>query len=108
MKKVNKLVRDNVVEFIKRDGHTPTYRELSKEEYQKALLQQLTEEASEVAMATDDLERLVELGDVIEIIDAIREAYDIDPGDLTRAQTRKRNERGSYNKRIYLESIDEQ
>ena len=108
MKTCNKLVRDNIIELIKRDGHTPTFRELKQDEYLKELLVKLVEEASEVADATDDAERIVELADVLEVIDAIKIAYSIDSGDLTRAQNRKRTERGGYSKKIYLETIDEQ
>tara|TARA_B100000678_G_C17910149_1_gene382962 strand:- start:78 stop:404 length:327 start_codon:yes stop_codon:yes gene_type:complete len=108
MKECNKLVRNKVTEFIKRDGHTATVKKLSDKEYQKELLNLLIEEATEVQKATDDLERIVELADVLEVIDAIKKAFSIDSGDLTRAQTRKRNERGDFSDQIYLVSIAEQ
>ena len=108
MKKFDKLVRDKVIEFITRDGHTANHRALNNNDYKEALLEKLVEEASEVKEATDDKERIVELADVIEVIDAIKVAFKIDSGDLTRAQTRKRKERGGYEKKIFLETIDEQ
>jgi predicted house-cleaning noncanonical NTP pyrophosphatase (MazG superfamily) len=108
MKVFNKLIRDKVLTFIERNGHTYKSKVLTDKEFKDELLNKLVEEATEVKEATDELERIVELADVMEVIDAIREVYKIDSGDLTRAQTRKRKERGGCKDKLYLESIDEQ
>lgn len=107
MKNFNKLVRNHIPEFIKRDGQIAKTRTLSTAEYKKELLNKLIEEATEVNQATDDLERIVELADVCEVIDAIKAAYEIDSAELTRAQTRKRRERGGFDDQIFLEAISE-
>ena len=108
MKHINKLVRDKVLLFIEKDGHKYKSKVLNQKEYKIELLNALIEEASEVKLATDKLELTVELADVYEVLDAIKLAFDINPGDLTRAQTRKRKERGGFDNRIFLETIDDQ
>ena len=70
----NKLVRNRIPEIIKNDGKTPKTRILNGEEYRFELLKKIVEEAQEVAAAPDKNELAKELGDVLEVVDAIIEA----------------------------------
>lgn len=104
----NKLVRDKIPEIIKKDNAEPKTRVLEQEEYLKALLKKLEEEAKEVAEAGTDKQALMkEIGDVYEIIDAIIDNCGLDKAAIKKLQDERRTERGGFNKKIFLESVDE-
>ena len=97
----NKLVRDRIPEIIRKDGRTCATKIMSEEEYRTALREKLVEEAEEVVQA--DPEHLVtELADILEIIDAIVDAYRLEHDTVSNVQARRRTERGAFNDRIRL------
>ena len=77
----NKLIRDRIPEIIKADGKQYAVEVMGLDEFRKALLAKLVEEAQEVAEA--DLEKLdIELADLQEVVCAIMKAFCIDPADV--------------------------
>ncbi len=103
----NKLVRDNILEIIIRDNHTPHSRILSEEEYKPELLKKLVEEANEVVSAHEDIHDLnKEIGDLLEVIGAVVQAYNLDWNAIMTLKELRRLERGGFKDRIFLESID--
>lgn len=103
----NKLVRDNILEIIIRDKHTPHSRILSLEEYKPELLKKLVEEANEVLAAQEDIHDLnKEIGDLLEVIGAIVQAYNLDWDAIMTLKKLRRLERGGFKERIFLESVD--
>ena len=75
----NKLVRDKIPEIIKNNNETPITRILSDEEYKVELEKKLLEEYASLDDAT--------LEDIIELAD------------------KKRNKRGGFKEKIFLESV---
>lgn len=103
----NKLVRDNTLDIIIRDQHTPHSRILSVEEYKPELLKKLVEEANEVLAAQEDVHDLnKEIGDLLEVISAVVQAYNLDWDAIMTLKKLRRLERGGFKERIFLESVD--
>lgn len=102
MKLYNKLVRDRIPEIIAADGKTPAWRTLAPEEYLPALAQKLKEEADEFRQGPC----MEEMADILEVIDALCAAYGYRPEDVAACRARKAAERGAFEKRIYLRSVE--
>lgn len=96
----DKLVRDRIPEIIAEHGRACETRVLDAEEYRKALLAKLVEEAEEAA--ADDGELAKELGDVLEVVDAVVAAYGLDRGALEALRAKRRASRGGFEDRIML------
>lgn len=102
---MQKLVRDRIPEIIIADGNTPVTRTLSDEEYKSALHKKLLEEGAEVAEASSKEESIEEIADVFEVLDAIMSSSGITKEEVAAAQTKKRDTRGGYTEKIFLEEI---
>lgn len=98
-----KLVRDKIPEVIKSKGQTPHVRVLSGKEYKLALLDKLIEEATELKESYDDIN---ERADIAEALYALDEAFGFDAESVEAAARLKRQERGAFKERLYLESVE--
>ena len=106
MKKVyNKLVRDKVIDVIINNKETPVYKTLDDPEFKKHLIEKLQEETKEVLYAETDDALLEELAEVLEIVFAIADINE-KREELLNIMKKKRTDRGSYKKRIFLEGIE--
>ena len=102
----NKLVRDQIPGIIAAAGSQPSTRVLDRASYRSALRAKLLEEAREAQAAPD--ERLTsELADVLEVIRALATAHDMNWEDIELEARRKRAERGGFDRRIFLEYVDQ-
>lgn len=99
--KYDKLVRDNIPEIIKNEGRTAKVHLADDKEYDKRLRDKLLEEANEFA-ASGNAE---ELADVLEVIYAIAINKGIHKTQLEAIAQKKRDEKGSFGKRIVLDEI---
>lgn len=110
MKKIhNKLVRDKVPQIIRENKQIPITKKLGKEDFVNELLRKLEEEIQEVIGARNDKEELLaEIGDVYEVLDAIMDLYKLDKNLILELQEKKRKERGGFEERTYLESVEEE
>ena len=99
--KYDKLVRDNIPEIIKRDGKSAKIHIADDVEYDKRLKEKLLEEANEYAASGDP----EELADVLEVVYAIAIKKGIHKVQLESMVQKKRNEKGSFEKRIVLDEI---
>lgn len=99
----NKLVRDNVVNQARARGLTVAFHIIEDDtQYLAALADKLVEEAEELA----DSLSVEELADVLEVVMAIAEELaSMDLLEDTRQL--KARIRGSFARRIYLESIED-
>jgi predicted house-cleaning noncanonical NTP pyrophosphatase (MazG superfamily) len=102
----NKLVRDRIPEIIQSDGHQPTTRVLDDGSYQAALLVKLCEEAQEAHAASAE-ELPSELADVLEVLQALVQASGMTWDEILILTARKRAQRGGFDKRIFLESVEQ-
>ena len=99
----NKFVRDNIPDIIRSDNEKPVTRILTDAEYEKELYRKLAEECKEVYRAEDNDEACKELADVLEVIRAIANVKGKTLEDIIKLADDKRNKRGGFSKRVYLE-----
>jgi predicted house-cleaning noncanonical NTP pyrophosphatase (MazG superfamily) len=102
----NKLVRDQIPDIITAAGSQPSTRILDQGSYRGALRSKLVEEAREAEEAADD-QLASELADVLEVLTALAKAYDMRWEDIEFQAGRKRTERGGFDRRIFLEYVDQ-
>ena len=107
MKIYNKLVRDNIDEIINNNGKNEqaVTRILNEEEYKKELLKKLEEEFNELKEAINlgiNKNIIEESADLIEVIRAINGD---DLTEILKQLEYKRNKKGGFIKRKYLEKV---
>lgn len=102
----SKLVRDKVPSLIEDGGKTAHYRILNGEEYKTGLKRKLVEEVGEFIKAENKEEMEEELVDVSEVVDAIIKANEIDTKELMEKQIEKGNEKGGFERGLYLYKVD--
>jgi predicted house-cleaning noncanonical NTP pyrophosphatase (MazG superfamily) len=101
-----KLVRDGIPRIIEADGGQPVIRVLDQAGYLVALRAKLMEEAGEARVAPDRQLRS-ELADVLEVLRALAAAHGMSWEDVEAEAARKRDERGGFDQRIFLEYVDQ-
>lgn len=99
---MKKLVRDMIPEQISAaPGSEMAFRHsMNDTEYRDLLKGKLVEEALEFA----ESENVEELADVLEVLDAILTAMNLDRGSITALQQQKRASKGGFTGRIVLET----
>lgn len=103
----NKLVRDNIPEIIIKNNGNPITRILEDTEYKNELEKKLQEEYNEVLNATTSEERIEELADMLEIIQALAKLEKQSLDDVIEVAKVKRLKRGGFEKKIFLEKVIE-
>ena len=99
MKIFNKLVRDRIPEIICRNGETPTVRILGDKEYESELNKKLQEEVNEYLVDGN----IEELADIEEVLRALVTLKGISYEDFDKIREKKREQRGAFKDRIFLE-----
>ncbi len=106
----NKLVRDRIPEIIRENGETAVFRKLEgRLEFVEALVTKIFEEAEEVrgaARSGDAKEIAKEIADVREVLDALAAEFAIMSEEIERIQSERREKRGGFAGRIFLESTE--
>ena len=102
MKVYNKLVRDKITDIIESDGRIAKYRILDNNEYRKELNSKLQEEVKEYL----DDNNVEELADIVEVIYGILNSMDVTIDEFEKIRIKKQEERGAFNKKIYLEEAE--
>lgn len=100
----NKLVRDRIPEIIEKSGKIPHCHILDENRYLAELDRKLNEECAEY-QADKSIE---ELADMLEVMYAIAVARGYSADELEKVRAEKAAERGVFNDRIFLESVDDQ
>lgn len=103
MKVYNKLVRDKIPEIITADNCTPITRIFSDEEYLSELNIKLKEELNEY-LESNSVE---ELADMMEVMLGILDSKGVSFNDFDSIRKQKVLKRGAFNKKIYLEKVEE-
>tara|TARA_Y100000034_G_C6887633_1_gene407761 strand:+ start:1152 stop:1463 length:312 start_codon:yes stop_codon:yes gene_type:complete len=103
MKIYNKLVRDNIPSIMSTQGKNFRTHVAEPEEYKIKLKEKLIEEVHEF------LEEpcLEELADILEVFSALVDAMGYSQEELAECTTDKSDEKGSFESRIILESVEE-
>lgn len=102
-----KLVRDKIPETIAARGGRPVTRILPHDDYARVLREKLREEADEAIGAQTYDALVAELADVLEVVRAIQKVNGISDEHLETVRAAKLAERGGFEARIYLESVEE-
>ncbi|MBI3251622.1 MAG: nucleoside triphosphate pyrophosphohydrolase [Candidatus Andersenbacteria bacterium] len=97
--KYNKLVRDKIPAIVKKSGGKAIYHTANHEEYSQKLKEKLTEEVIEFLKS----EKLEELADIIEVVEALALLKKSTLKNVLTLKQKKRRERGGFTKRIILE-----
>jgi predicted house-cleaning noncanonical NTP pyrophosphatase (MazG superfamily) len=96
---VGKLVRDRIPEIMRAEGKSPEFERISGERLRRALKDKLVEEAAELRAAGDIRE---ELTDVLEVADALAEAYGLGKEEIAALRRKKCSDRGGFEQGWYL------
>jgi predicted house-cleaning noncanonical NTP pyrophosphatase (MazG superfamily) len=105
-KNYNKLVRNNIPKIILDSGRECDFETMQQNEFVKSLKMKLVEEAVELLIAPE-IDIVDELIDLYEVLDCIVSAYGIEKSFVTRRQAQKRDERGSFEKKIRLKWVED-
>jgi predicted house-cleaning noncanonical NTP pyrophosphatase (MazG superfamily) len=108
MKIYKKLIRDNIPSIIQKEGKQAEIIVLDDDTYLSALKEKLVEEAREVLKAQDSKEIINELADLQEVMDAIKDHYNITQAQVSMTQGIKAIKNGKFTKKYFLVSVDEQ
>jgi predicted house-cleaning noncanonical NTP pyrophosphatase (MazG superfamily) len=96
--KCNKLIRDRIPEMCLRDGKLAVTRQLDQREFEESLFNKLGEECDEFVESRS----VEELADIFEVINAILQFKGVTFEEIDELRLKKREERGSFEKRILL------
>jgi predicted house-cleaning noncanonical NTP pyrophosphatase (MazG superfamily) len=97
----DKLVRDRIPELIEADGKHCDVRVLDDEEFDQRLSQKVHEEWEEYQRSGE----ITELVDLVEVIEAIVGRRGIAWADFESLRLKKRSERGSFARRLLLDTV---
>jgi predicted house-cleaning noncanonical NTP pyrophosphatase (MazG superfamily) len=102
--RLNKLVRDKIVDFHKQTGGDAEFKVLEAQEYLAALRDKIIEEANELKL--DEKQKLVaELADIQEVVDTMVKAIGKTKKDVKLAQLEKRKSAGAFKKKHYIYTV---
>ncbi|OPY29909.1 MAG: hypothetical protein A4E28_00629 [Methanocella sp. PtaU1.Bin125] len=96
---VGKLVRDRIPAIMRAEGKSPEVERISGERLRQALKDKLVEEAAELRAAADIRE---ELADVLEVADALADAYGLDREEVAAIRRKKHADRGGFREGFFL------
>jgi len=102
----DKLVRDLIPEQLAARGVRHQVRVLRRREYADALRAKLMEEVAEYVSASTGEERLAELADILEVVNALAGLDGATPGDLDRRRSAKASRNGVFERRFLLIESD--
>ena len=99
----NKLVRDKIPQIVRQDNKVPFTHVVTEEEVKPLLLNKLIEEFEEFKPTPNE----EELADILEVIDGIAHAFNLDMDKVLKVKASKLEKRGGFNERIILEKVIE-
>lgn len=103
----NKLIRDRIPQIIEKSGKNYRTETLDAERYERELRLKLQEEMNEVLNANSRDETLGELADLVEVIHAFGDLYQLSPEEIEAQRKLKFEKRGGFEKRIYLVDVED-
>lgn len=99
----NKLIRDKIPEIIEQSGKRPIIEQLDPEAYKKCLNAKLNEELQEYL----DSDKDEELADLVEVVYAILKFKGVNINTFEDLRMKKAEERGAFDKRLFLKEVDD-
>lgn len=107
-KTYNKLIRDKIPEIIKKNEAIPKISVLNDDQFKSALKEKLIEEAKELLEAKTNEEILNELSDAFQLLESIALNNNTTLAEVEKQKEKKKAERGGFDKKLFLEYVDEQ
>ncbi len=98
----NKLCRDKVPDIIHAKGFECEVREVEHDEYRREIVRKVYEEASGVSNHDSREHLLKQLADLVITLDSVTEEFGISDDELDEAVKKSIEEKGGYEKRLYL------
>lgn len=98
----NKLIQNKIPQIIKSNGKTPTTRILPQDEYIKEICKKTQEELTEYIEAKTKSDKLEELSDLLELINALAEYEGTTLEEINNIRKKKAEERGGFSNRVFL------
>src|SRR6266576_2989307 len=98
--KLNKLVRDNIVQSTEDQSGKVNYKTLKGKQLTKALLTKLIEEADELRASNLSVG---ELADLKELVEALADHLGISEKELLSRQVEKRQKNGAFKKGHFID-----
>lgn len=105
IKKIGKLIRDNVPEIIAKDGGIAEVSVLDDEKFKISLKEKLVEETSEITKSHDLTNLKEELSDLLEIIESIAKVEGSNLEEIITIKKAKKVKVGGFDKKLYLVSV---
>lgn len=97
----DKLVRDKIPEVIRRNGNEAVIEILDDERFKKYLDNKLAEEMNEY-LESGNVE---ELADLVEVVYALLDYYNVSPEQFEKIRNDKAQARGAFKKRLLLKEV---
>ena len=94
----NKAIRDKIPEIIQKDGHSCNVKTLSDDDFLEHLEKKISEEVAEY----QNDKNLEELADILEVIYRIAQLKGVSKEELEKIRIKKLDERGGFNKNLFL------
>src|SRR5690606_33126038 len=102
-----KLWRDKAVDLMENNhGSKINWRYLSDQEFDEQIRIKLIEEAQEVITATSRDGLIAELADVYEVINSLAALHNITQEEIVAVQEQKREERGGFEGRRFVDTAE--
>jgi predicted house-cleaning noncanonical NTP pyrophosphatase (MazG superfamily) len=98
MTEYNKAIRDKIPEIIEKNGQTCNVKPLSDEKFLIEIEKKLSEEVTEYQSDKNS----EELADILEVIYKIAKLKGISKEELEKIRIKKLEERGSFEKNLFL------
>ena len=99
----DKAIRDKIPEIIQKDGHSCNIQTLSDEKFLVQLEKKLSEEVTEYQNDKNP----EELADILEVVYRIAQLQGISKEELEKIRINKLQERGGFDKNLFLMDTSE-
>ena len=94
----NKAIRDKIPEIIQKDGHSCNVKTLSDEKFLEQLEKKLSEELAEYQNEKNP----EELADILEVIYRVAQLRGVSKEELEKIRIKKSEQRGGFDKNLFL------
>jgi predicted house-cleaning noncanonical NTP pyrophosphatase (MazG superfamily) len=103
--KFAKLVRDKIIDHQLTTGAITTYRQLDPNEHKNELVNKIIEESQEITQAKPE-EIAMEIADVQQALDDLKEKCGFTNEDIAKAQAMKNEKNGAFKKGLYIDYVE--
>lgn len=107
IKTYQKLIRDKIPQFFAGPNKVFNTKVLDDSDFKVALRQKLLEESKEVLIAANKEDLINEIADILEVLNYLKSAESIADDEIETCRLHKKGERGGFDQKLFLESVEE-